>query len=249
LDYGHPLCLQASGATSSALAPPDVRAGRQVYHFLAEQVFEQQSPEIRAFLLNSALLQEVTPETCDSVFARNDSGQMLATLLHKHLFITEIKPGVLRYHPLFREFLHEQYRTSDPQGYRSMGHRVADMYLAQEQWPLAFDIYCAIGDLPAAQQVISVGGNRLYTLGRADTLSTGSPPCLGRLDAPLLCLKARVCWIAPSMEARVLTDLAKARMHPGEEPIALLLRGAAGPHRGHLRTGARPRAACSLDDR
>lgn len=230
------LAFQATGGSASpSLAPPGSRAERQIYLFLAEQVFDRQSPEIRTFLLDSSLLDELTPERCDAIFERHDSGLMLDTLLLNHIFITEINPGVLRYHPLFREFLQEHYRKIDPQRYRSMSLRVADAYAAQGHWPLAFESYIAVGDLPAAQRVVAAGGEQLYTSGRLETLERWFAALpLEQLDAPLLCLKARVLLDRGRYnEAQVLADLAEVRMQPSEEPIVLLVQSLLARINGH----------------
>ena len=219
------LALQATGPAAPSLSPPDARAERQIYSFLTEQVFDQQTPEVRAFLLDSALLEELTPERCDAVFDRSDSGQILEMLLRHHIFITEINPGVLRYHPLFREFLQEHYRKIDPQRYRATARRVADAYAAQGQWPLAFESYITAGDLAGARRVVAASGEQLYTSGRLATLERWFAALpLDELDAPLLCLKARVLLDrGRHHEAEVLADLAAVRMQPDEEPVVLLL--------------------------
>jgi DNA-binding SARP family transcriptional activator len=219
------LLRQAMGANAPTRLPSGARAERQVFDFLAEQVFEKQAPDMRSFLQDTALIEELTPERCDAVLERSDSGYLLSTLLRNHLFITEIKPGVLRYHPLFREFLQEHFRTTDPRSFRARMRRVADAYANQAQWPLAFDSYIAANDLAAAQRIVAAGGEQLYTNGRLETIERWFDALpLENLDAPLLCLKARVLLDRGNhREAQVLADLAEARVRPGEEPMAQLL--------------------------
>lgn len=218
------LTFQATAAPVPTLAPVGGRAERQIYQFLAEQVFDRQPPEVRAFLLESAFLDELTPERCDQVFGRTDSGLLLDTLLRNHIFVSQINSGVLRYHPLFREFLLEHFRKIDAQGYRATVRRVADFYAAQEQWALAFEGYVAAGDLQAAQRVVTAGGEQMYMSGRLETLEHWfAALAWEELDAPLLCLKARVLLDrGRNNEAQVMADLAEVRMQPGEEPVVLL---------------------------
>ncbi|MEM8536055.1 MAG: hypothetical protein AAGF95_34845, partial [Chloroflexota bacterium] len=116
----------------------DITVGHPIYQFFVEQAFDRQSPDVQSFLLDSALLEDLHPTQCDMVLQRNDSGQMLSALRSQHLFISEVDAGVLRYHPLFREFLLERYRTTDAPHYHATALRIAEWYREQEQWSRAF---------------------------------------------------------------------------------------------------------------
>jgi LuxR family transcriptional regulator, maltose regulon positive regulatory protein len=220
------LSLQVTGA-AAPVAPPAVRAERQIYAFLAEQVLDRQPEELLSFLLDSALLDELTPERCDAILGREDSGRVLDQLLRQHLFITAISPGVLRYHPLFREFLQEHGRTVAPGRYHEVARRVAGFYRAQRQWTQAFDACMAAGDRAAAAEVAAEGGDELYGLGRLETLERWFAALpLECLDAPLLFLRMRVLLErgGEPQEARVLADLAEMRQRPGDAALVLLMR-------------------------
>lgn len=209
--------------------PPAITAGaaaeRQVYRFLAEQVFDQQPDDLRAFLLDTSLLDEITPEVCDAVFKRNDSRRYLEQILRRHLFIMTFRPGVLRYHSLFREFLQEQFRTVNPERYAQMMLRIADHHAAQQQWLLAFDVYVAAGRPDAAHQVIRSVGEQFYAMGRLNSLEHWFEALpQGELDVPLLCLKARVLLErGKHQEAQALAQLAEIRMQASEKSMVLLL--------------------------
>ena len=219
------LAMHGTGPGTPSIAPADTRAERQIYRFLAEQVFDREPAEVRPFLLQASLLEELTTETCDAVFERGDSGLLLQTLQRHHLFVSEIKPGVLRFHPLFREFLQEHFRVADPRGYHDTALRVADAYAAQGSWPLAFEICIAAGDHAAARRVVAGGGEQLITEGRLETVERWFAALpLDELDAPLLCLKARLLLDrGHSHEAQALANLAEARMRPDEAATVTLL--------------------------
>lgn len=228
------LGVQVTGMRGLEPGLPDARAERQIYRFLAEQVLDRQPPDIRRFLLESALLEDLTAESCATVFGRVDAPDVLDTLLRQHLFVTEIKPGVLRYHPLFREFLHEHYRSTEPELYRATARRVADEYARQEHWALAFETYIIAGHMAGARHVTLHGGAQLYASGRLQTIERWfSILPLDELDAPLLCLHARVLLDrGRSHEAQALADLAGARMRPEDEIAVLLLQAQIGRIRG-----------------
>lgn len=228
------LGVQVTGMRGLEAGPPDARAERQIYRFLAEQVLDRQPPDIRNFLLQSALLEDITAESCAAVFGRVDAHDVLDTLLRQHLFVTEIKPGVLRYHPLFREFLHEHYRSTEPELYRATARRVADEYAQQGHWALAFETYIIAGHMAGAKHVTLIGGAQLYAGGRLQTIERWfSILPLDDLDAPLLCLHARVLLDrGRPHEAQALADLAGARMRPEDEIPVLLLQAQIGRIRG-----------------
>jgi LuxR family maltose regulon positive regulatory protein len=219
------LAYQIHGSRSTEHQISNLRADPNIYRFLAEQVFDRQPDYIQTFLLDSALLEELTADACNTLLERTNSANLLSILQQRHLFITEISPGVLRYHPLFREFLLDRYRSSAPEKYRDMQHRVAAAYLTQRHWSAAFDVYLAAGDLQAVQEVVAAGGEDLYAKGRRETLERWfSVLPLAQLDATLLCLHGRVLTdLGHLREAQALVELAAARMRPHEEiPVRLL---------------------------
>jgi ATP/maltotriose-dependent transcriptional regulator MalT/DNA-binding SARP family transcriptional activator len=219
------LAFQITGPDALAPALDGARAERQIYDFLAEQVFDRQTSEVRAFLLQSSLLEELTPPMCDELLGRGDSGRLLQTLLRQHLFVSEIKLGELRYNPLFREFLQKHFRTAEPQHFRDTALRVAAGYSAQSEWALAFELYIAAGDLRAAQGVVAAGGDQLLTSGRLEMLEHWFALLpLDDLDTALLCLKARLLLDrGQTYAAQALAELAYARMRPDEESVVGLL--------------------------
>ncbi len=219
------ILLLSQTSNTALLVHLGKQAERQVYRFLAEQVLDRQPPPIQSFLLGSALLDELTPERCDEILEYNDSMQILETLLRQHIFITEVRPGVLRYHPLFREFLLGYYRQSSPQSYRATALRVARHYAARKQWSLAFDACIAADDLQTAKDIMRQGGEQLYAVGRLETLERWFAVIpLEELDVLLLRLKARVLLNREAVhEAKVLAELASSRMRPDERALALLL--------------------------
>lgn len=200
-------------------------ANRQVFRFLLEQVFQHQSAEIRRFLLESALFEDLVPATCDALFGRRNSRFLIDTLVQRHLFISEIRPGVLRYQSLFREFLLDLYPRLDPTGYAHAVIRVADSYAAQGQWSLAFERYLQAGAQLEAQRMIAMGGERLYANGHLETLERWFDvlePAL--FTTQLHCLKARVLLDrGRHAEAHTVSDIAALQASAEELPQVLLV--------------------------
>jgi LuxR family maltose regulon positive regulatory protein len=75
--------------------------------FLLDEVLDQQPPELRAFLLQTAILDRFTVETCYAVTQRQNAGELLEQIQRRNLFLVLLdREGVwFRYHHLFGDFL------------------------------------------------------------------------------------------------------------------------------------------------
>jgi len=84
-----------------------ITSGSGLFDYLAGQVLAGQPPPVRAFLLHTALLGRLSPESCNALLGSTDASAILDDLEHGHLFVTRLDlPGrQYRYHPLFQEFL------------------------------------------------------------------------------------------------------------------------------------------------
>jgi ATP/maltotriose-dependent transcriptional regulator MalT len=95
-----------------------------LFDYLAEEVFLRQSPEVRTFLGESALLRRLDADTCDHVLGARDSAEVLRLLEHSSLFVTA--DGSFRYHNLFRDFLRRRSGVSAER--KTELHRLAAEY-------------------------------------------------------------------------------------------------------------------------
>lgn len=136
-------------------------AGRPVFDFLAEEVLNQQPAQLRAFMLQSAVLSELTPEACRAVTGRDDAAAVLETLYRRNLFLVSLESStvsadppvdmpaarVYRFHALFAVFLREHLHNDDAEQFRVLHLRAAKIvpdasaainhYLAAEAWQAA----------------------------------------------------------------------------------------------------------------
>lgn len=187
------LALQAAGGDIDRALNTSMWLHRSVQRLLDEQIFNHQPPELHAFLCATALLDEMSAERCDALLGRTDSAELLETVLAQRLFAREVAPGVLRYHPLFRELLLARFRRMDMPRYRALALRVAEDHARRAEWSQALGMCIKAGELDAARQMLAVAGEDMYTRGRLETLEhifTTLPP--DSMDASLLCLQARI---------------------------------------------------------
>lgn len=213
------------------VAPPTAASGvteRHLYHFLAEQVLHQQPPEVQQFLLDAALLEDIQVDQITALLDRADAGTLLAYSARQQLFLSELSPGVLRFHPLFREFLIERYRALDLIQFRASARHIARVYADHQQWSHAFDLLCRADDLHAAHDVLLRAGPQLYRAGHLATLEQWFAVLpLDDLSAKAICLKGQVALDRGQHDtAQALADLAQARMRPDEEATVRLFQAA-----------------------
>ena len=90
---------------------PVSSAQPHLWRFLAEEVLNTQPPELRSFLVETAILDELTAEVCAAVTGRPDAGEVLDELDRRNLFVARFtgeRGSAWRYHDLFADFLRDR---------------------------------------------------------------------------------------------------------------------------------------------
>ena len=88
-------------------------SNRYILDYLIEEVFRQQPPDVREFLLQTAVLEQLTAPLCDAVMATDGNSQaMLERLEQSNLFIIALDENRqwFRYHHLFADLLRQRLR-------------------------------------------------------------------------------------------------------------------------------------------
>jgi LuxR family maltose regulon positive regulatory protein len=152
---------------------------RDVFDFLAEEVLGRQDPFVRMFLLETAILPDLTPAACQAVTGRADSAAILDDLYRRNLFLVALEgaerqahdqPAPLegaatvrptyRYHDLFRDFLRARLARELPEWVRQLHARAGAAetlpsrrihhYLAAERWDAAAEVIEQVGEVMLA---------------------------------------------------------------------------------------------------
>ena len=100
-----------------------------IVDFLTSEVLEQQSEDIRAFLVKTSILQQLTAPLCEALTGQTDSQQILKDL-HKHnVFLQALddENHWFVYHRLFRDLLTQQLLEKYP-------GEIPTLYLKASQW-------------------------------------------------------------------------------------------------------------------
>jgi LuxR family maltose regulon positive regulatory protein len=105
---------------------------RFVLDYLLEDVLRAQPDDVRDFLLDTSVLDELTGPLCDAVTGRGDGHQMLDTLERSNLFVVPLddRRQWFRYHHLFADALRAQLASGHPDRVPGL-HRAATRWYAE----------------------------------------------------------------------------------------------------------------------
>ena len=146
---------------------------RHVLDFLAEEVLERQSREVREFLLETSVLDRLSGSLCNAVTGRAGSQALLEQVEQAGLFVVPLDEmrGWWRYHHLFADLLRARLQAEQAGRVPELHHNAAAWY---EQRGLADDAIrhaVAAGELTWAARLIEQHFNAVFFLhGEAVTI-------------------------------------------------------------------------------
>lgn len=102
---------------------------RYVLDYLSEEVLERQPEDVRAFLLETSILDRLSGPLCDAVTGRPDGQDMLEGLERANLFLVPLdeERRWYRYHHLFGDLLRVRLHQARPD-------RVTDLHRRAAAW-------------------------------------------------------------------------------------------------------------------
>lgn len=161
-------------------------SGGDLFRYLAQEVLEQQPPDIQAFLRETAVLRQLTIANCDALRRADDSEQILRYLRENGLFVMDLSDGHMRYHHLFRDLIQHQLTLTQKQ---MLHNRAAAVYQANRQTEAAIYHFLEAGAFADAAGLLAQSGRELVQAGRLDTLANWIgliPPDILAVHPPLL---------------------------------------------------------------
>ncbi len=138
--------------------------GVELYTYLAQEILDQQTEEIRDFLLRTSFLNEFDTALCAAVWGMDYNWRgLINQVIQNNLFVLPVGEGGrwLRYHHLFGEFLRAQFEKERPSQLEDLLRRIAQVYTDREEWAWAYAIYNRIGDNSATADLIEKAGTSL----------------------------------------------------------------------------------------
>jgi LuxR family maltose regulon positive regulatory protein len=174
-----------ASADRAALIAGLAQTDRSIFEFLANEVLDRQPTDLRIFLLQTAILPELTPALCQGVTGRADAHALLEDLYRRNLFLSIVSgpwsvvsdappPTVdnrqqttYRYHALFAAFLRQRLAREMPDQLADLHRRAA---IAETMPSRAIGHYLAAGLWEPAAKLIEQIGAGLLQQGLLQTL-------------------------------------------------------------------------------
>lgn len=151
------------------------RSDHYIFDYLAEEVLDRQDPVTRTFLLETAVLAELTPQACRGLTGFAHAATILDELYRRNLFLVQLTAdpaagegqAFYRYHELFRAFLIERMRREAPEWLRDL-HRRAAAYVGDPLRAVEHLLQAARWEEAAAQ--VEALGDQLLARGEIYSL-------------------------------------------------------------------------------
>ncbi len=145
---------------------------RFVVDYLAEEVLERQPDDVRAFLLQTAVLGRLTGSLCDAVTGRRGGKAMLEMLDRANLFLVPLDDHRLwyRYHHLFADVLRARLLGEQPAQVQELHRRASAWYETNGDRVEAIGHALAGDDLEQAAQLIELAAPAMRQSRQESTL-------------------------------------------------------------------------------
>jgi len=166
---------------------------RYVLDYLVEEVLQQQSPAVRAFLLRTAILERLSAALCAAVLDGDETSarQRLEQIERANLFLLPLddERRWYRYHRLFRDFLQARLELEEPDLVPVLHRRAARWHAAAGATGDAVHHALAAGDHDLAATLIAGAYPAMLQRGEVATLKRwveALPASLRRSDPALM---------------------------------------------------------------
>jgi LuxR family transcriptional regulator, maltose regulon positive regulatory protein len=145
---------------------------RNVFDYLADEVFEQQRPEVRAFLMETSVLDRLSPALCDEITGRHDAAELLDRLEREGLFLVPLdeERRWFRYHHAFREFLRERLARELPDRVDELLRDASRWHEWKGQTGESLHYAMAARDFDRAARLIEAAAEGMWLRNEADAL-------------------------------------------------------------------------------
>ncbi len=218
---------------------------RYVLDYLAEEVLEQQSEQVRTFLLETSVLERLSGELCDAVTGRPGSQALLEQVERAGLFLVPLDEvrGWWRYHHLFADLLRARLQTEQPGRVSGLHRNAAAWYAERGLADDAIRHAVAAGEMAWAAQLIEQHYDAVFFLkGEGATIHrwlSALPEDLIRSRPRLLLTQAFLTLISGRLDAvEPLLDAAQQAY----------ARRSGGTVRTYRRPGPQPAGECPRPD-
>ena len=145
---------------------------RLVSDYMESEFLSRTSPQQRAFLTRTAVLERMCGPLCEAVLEAAGSAAVLADLAGANMLLVPLdrRGEWYRYHHLFRDMLLAELHRLEPGLMPVLRRRAADWYV-RNGWPEeALEYSMAAGDVDGAARLVGQLGVPAYRQGRVTTI-------------------------------------------------------------------------------
>ncbi|WP_353408437.1 LuxR C-terminal-related transcriptional regulator [Pseudoteredinibacter isoporae] len=131
--------------------------------YMTEQVIADHTDDEQQFLLDTSVLEQVSVDLADYIRASNDSHYYFHRLVRLTPLVSN-SGGILRYHPLLRDFLQRRLQHQNPERWQNKSQKAAEWFENQGDILNAVRLYTQASSYEEAYQSFSrVGGWQIMT--------------------------------------------------------------------------------------
>ncbi len=145
-----------------------VQSRASLFNYFAQEIFFQEPPRVRDFLLDCSVFEWLSPGLCDAVARRKNSGRVLSELTRRNAFVVRIPEHGYRFHHLFKDFLYS--KLTDPRRRKSLYTRAGDYFRKNDKYDEALRYYSQANAHEKMVSVIAKVGASYIGQGRSATL-------------------------------------------------------------------------------
>lgn len=143
-----------------------------------DALLAQQPARIQDFLLRTSLLEEFNEGYCRQVIevalslSEINWRQMMEYVIQRNLFVMPVGSdgNWLRYHRIFLDFLQSRIQNSRPDEVKKIQLHLAKVYISQQEWELAYQLYQQLDKEQETLDLIELAGPNLIASGRLELL-------------------------------------------------------------------------------
>jgi LuxR family maltose regulon positive regulatory protein len=144
---------------------------REIADYLANEVLEQQPLDVAEFLLQTSILERLSPSLCRAVTGNEKAGNLLSAIAHNNLFVSALDDvdEWFRYHHLFAEFLQRELLRLNEAGAAGLHQRAAAWFEEHDQPEEAVRHWLAAGEPGPAGAIVCRSHMHYAHLARYET--------------------------------------------------------------------------------
>jgi LuxR family maltose regulon positive regulatory protein len=147
-------------------------SNRYILDYLSEEVLERQPEEVRSFLYETSVLEQLCGPLCNAITGRSDGQVMLEHLERDNLFLESLdeERHWYRYHQLFADLLLAHLKSMEPDRVPELHRKAAAWYEEHELVSQAIRHALAAGEGEWAARMVEQHVEEILSRGEGETL-------------------------------------------------------------------------------